>query len=42
MYRKGTLIKKLTTPIKTPTLILIKPESSLVRESQIEKLKIII
>ena len=36
--QKGTLIKKLTTPIETPT-ILIKPESSLVRESQIEKLK---
>ena len=38
--QKGTLIKKLTTPIETPT-ILIKPESSS-RESQIEKLKIII
>ena len=36
--QKGTLIKKLTTPIETHT-ILIKPESSLVRESQIEKLK---
>tara|TARA_Y100001970_G_scaffold172068_1_gene210361 strand:- start:147 stop:995 length:849 start_codon:yes stop_codon:yes gene_type:complete len=36
--QKGTLIKKSSTPIETPT-ILIKPESSLVRESQIEKLK---
>ena len=36
--QKGTLIKNLTNFIKTPT-ILIKPESSLVRESQIEKLK---
>ena len=36
--QKGTLIKNLTNLIKTPT-ILIKPESSLVRESQIEKLK---
>ena len=36
--QKGTLIKNLATLIKTPT-ILIKPESSLIRESQIEKLK---